>query len=63
MSLLCDDNSVLLLRQYVKKLTEFLSLYNWIIDAYVSVSSILTGVCKVVSEFCFQVYIHIYSAL
>lgn len=36
MSLLCDENSVLLLRQYVKKLTEFLSLYTWIIDAYVS---------------------------
>ncbi|XP_052695426.1 methyltransferase-like protein 25B [Crassostrea angulata] len=36
MSLLCDENSVVLLRQYVKKLTEFLSLYTWIIDAYVS---------------------------
>ncbi|XP_062587988.1 uncharacterized protein LOC134249678, partial [Saccostrea cucullata] len=34
--MLCDKDSIESIQQYIIKLTEFLSLYTWIVDAYVS---------------------------
>ncbi|XP_062592253.1 methyltransferase-like protein 25B [Saccostrea cucullata] len=34
--MLCDKDSIDSIQQYISKLTEFLSLYTWIVDAYVS---------------------------